>query len=71
MNEEIVRLSIILGTNDRDIVQQFATQNGLTFSAALRWIVREWARHCRPVTIKPDAHLEAAYEDRNGCGAEE
>lgn len=71
MEDKFSTIAVYLSENDRTIIQEFAAENGLNFSSALRWIVREWARHCRPVTIKPDAHLEAVYEDRNGCGAEE
>ena len=72
MKEEPITVSLVLSQNDRDIIQEFAAQNGLNFSSAARWIVREWARHCRPTTFtaRPDSHLEAAYEDRVSGGQE-
>ncbi len=51
MEDKFSTIAVYLSENDRDIIREFAAENGLNFSSALRWIVREWARHCRPVVF--------------------
>ncbi len=42
MTENITKVSVALGDRDREIVGALAREKGLSFSAALRIIVREW-----------------------------
>lgn len=43
MTENIIKRSVALGDLDRKIVEALAGEKGLSFSAALRIIIREWA----------------------------
>lgn len=43
MDDEIVKRSVAFAQKDIGLVKAFAAQNGLSFSSALRMIIRRWA----------------------------
>jgi hypothetical protein len=43
MEDKIVKKSVAFAKQDIGVVSAFAKQNGLSFSSALRMIIRRWA----------------------------
>jgi len=53
-------VAMVLEENDIEIVQEFAALHGISFSSAIRMIIREWARKLAPQYETPAPTSEQA-----------
>lgn len=62
MDDATKRVSAVLTDNDIEIVRDLEGKLGISFSAALRIVIREWAQKCQ-ITYRAGAETTSLPEN--------